>query len=239
MLDFHTHILPSVDDGSSSAEESLKMLKALKEQGVDKVVLTPHFYAYASDIKSFLYDREKALDTLKERIRGENLGIGLYLGCEVLYFDEIWRIDDIKKLCIDGTQYMLVEMPFAAWTDSCVNGVVNLMSRGITPVIAHFDRYIKYQHGMHVFYDLINEGALLQMNCGYINRFLTRGKAISFLKKGIVSFIGTDCHNMADRQPNYAAAIKHIEKGLSAHRFETFKRKEGLLSGAVRYDEGK
>ena len=68
MIDIHTHILPNFDDGSASVEISVNMLKALREQGVKNVVLTPHFYDYRTDVDSFVQKRQKALDVLIEEL---------------------------------------------------------------------------------------------------------------------------------------------------------------------------
>lgn len=236
MLDFHTHILPAIDDGSQTAEQSLKMLCMLKEQGVNKVLLTPHFYAYESDVESFIVKRNSSLKKLKKIIEDRHIDMDLYLGCEVLYFDELWRIDDLKKLCINGTSCLLVEMPFSQWTDSDINGVLKLISKGVTPVIAHFDRYVKYQNTMKCFYTLLDAGVLFQMNCSYLTSIFTRRKGLSFIKKGMVSFLGTDCHNTLDRKPNYGEAVCYLKKNISPTKLNRLLNGYNVLAEAIKCD---
>ena len=221
MIDFHTHIMPEIDDGSSSEYESVQLLKTLREQGVDKVLLTPHFYAYSSSAETFDELRESSLKALMEALSDTPLDVELYLGCEVYYFEELWRVEKLKDFCIKGTDYILIEMPFSAWTDSMVRGIEKIIGKGITPIIAHFERYISYGN-MSKIYELIEMGALLQMNCDYINRFATRRKAIKLIKKDIVAVLGSDCHNMDKRRPEYLSAVDHLRKKLSKERFNRF-----------------
>ena len=214
MIDFHTHILPGIDDGSTSVQESVRMLKALEMQGVESVVLTPHFYAYKTDITSFLEERKMSFDSLVKRLKEENIRMNMYLAAEVLYFEELWRVDNLESLCISGTKYIMLEMPFSKWTDSMISGVEKIISRGLTPVIAHFERYARIHRSMDRIYELVNIGAMLQINCDWFGKPLLRRWVASMLKNGIVSAIGTDCHNMEKRAPNYKVASDFIEKKL-------------------------
>jgi len=214
MIDFHTHILPGMDDGCTSVQESIEMLKMLKSQGVNSVVLTPHFYAYKTDIRSFLSDRRSSFDSLVRQMQKDDVKMNLYLAAEVLYFDELWRIDDLEKLCIDGTKSIIIEMPFSKWSGTMINGVGKLVSRGLNPVLAHFNRYVRIHKGMQQVYELVNAGAMLQLNCDCFDNPIKRMWSSSMLKKGIVSALGTDCHNMEKRPPNYDVAHSYIEKHL-------------------------
>ncbi len=235
MIDFHTHILPEIDDGSSSIKESIVLIKRLKEQGVNDIVLTPHFYAYSSSAENFNEIKSKSLKTLLEELKTENIDVNLYSGCEVFFFEELWRIDNLKDLCIKGTGYMLLEMPFTKWTGSMVRSIERLVGKGITPVIAHFERYIKHKENLAKIYELLEMGAVLQINCAYVNKLSTRRKAVKFIRKGMASLLGSDCHNITDRAPEYDKAIGYIKKKLSKEdyrRFSGFQKK--FLSGAQR-----
>ncbi len=233
MIDFHTHILPEIDDGSSGVTESLEILKMLQNQGVKKVVLTPHFYAYSSSAETFLKRRQESLDHLVGKLREEQIDIDLYLGCEVLYFEELWRLENLESYCIEGTKYILVEMPFDSWADSMIDGIEKIIAKGYFPIIAHFERYIGYKGNQKKVENLLSMGALLQMNCDFLNRFTTRRKALKFIKKGYVSVLGTDCHNTGERAPKYNTADAYLKKKLSEHRYERFHKKQRrILSGA-------
>lgn len=235
MIDFHTHILPEVDDGSTSLEMSVALLKELKNQGVKKVLLTPHFYAYASSAVVFAQRREKSKHELLMELKKNPVDIELYLGCEVLYFEELWRIEELREFCIKGTDYILVEMPFAPWTENMLRGVEKVIGKGLTPIIAHFERYVKYRGNREKLYQLAEMGSLLQMNCKYINDFKTRRKAIKFIKSGAVFAMGTDCHNLSDRAPNYSRAVNILKKKLSDSELKKLlSRPNSILKGAER-----
>ncbi len=233
MIDFHTHILPAIDDGSSGVEESVKLLKILEEQGVRKVVLTPHFYAYSSSAESFLRRRQSALNDLVEAMRDEEIEIDIYLGCEVLYFEELWRLENLGNYCIEGTKYLLVEMPFDSWADSMIDGIEKIIAKGFIPIIAHFERYLGYHGNKDKVEKLVSIGALLQMNCDCLNHFLSRRKAIKYIKKGYVSALGTDCHNTESRAPQYATANDYLKKKLPTERYARFhNRQQRILENA-------
>ena len=233
MIDFHTHILPEIDDGSSSVKESLTMLEKLKEQGVNHVVLTPHFYAYSSSADNYKEIREKSLRNLLSAIKEANLDINLYMGSEVLYFDELWRIDNLKDLCIGGTSYMLLEMPFSVWTDAMIRNTEKLIGKGITPILAHFERYIKYKGNLEKIYELVNMGVILQSNSFSFGKFSLRRKVMKFLRKGMVSLLGTDCHNIGDRAPDYKQAVEYVKKKLSKSEYKRILyMQKTILSGA-------
>ncbi len=222
MIDFHTHILPEIDDGSNSTKESVVLLKMLKEQGVGSVFLTPHFYAYSSSAESFKERQGSSLKKLVAELEKDNLDIDLYLGCEVFFFEELWRIENLADFCIRGTNYILLEMPFSEWTDSMVRSIEKIIGKGFTPIMAHVERYLRYSGNLSKIYELAQMGALFQMNCKYLNSFFTRRKATAFIKKGIVIALGTDCHDISCRKPDYLSAISYLKKKLRKEYFERF-----------------
>ncbi len=210
MIDFHSHILPAMDDGSKNEQESLSMLTELKNQGVTKVIATPHFYANGESVSAFVSRRQKSFEKL-------NLNSDLprvVLGAEVRYYEGISRLADLTKLCISGTDLLLLEMPSAKWTDFVIKELISLASNGnITLVLAHIERYI-FMQPKSVFVDLLNSGVLMQINASFINGFFTRRKALKLLGSGMVHFVGTDCHNTTDRVPEMKSAVGYISKSL-------------------------
>lgn len=139
MIDFHTHILPSIDDGSRGVKESLEILRRSWVQGVDTVVLTPHFYAYRESIPSFCARRQRSLQALLEACCEKCLP-GLALGAEVHFFEGMSRSEALESLCIG--RHLLVEMPFDHWGRCAVQEIQNLpVSRGITRYYADFSSY--------------------------------------------------------------------------------------------------
>ena len=220
MTDFHSHILPKIDDGSRSTEESLLMLKALSRQGIDRIVATPHFYANDESVTDFLSRRQASYNELMNSVTSDMPRI--IQGAEVRFYDGISRLNELKSLCIQGTKLLLLEMPFTKWTEYTLRELVDISSDGkVTLVLAHIERYMKFQKP-EVFYRLLDNGILMQINASFINDFFTARKAISLIKRGAVSFLGSDCHNMNDRAPDIGKALKTIEKKLGNEFVSSF-----------------
>ena len=211
MLDFHTHILPGVDDGSQSVDESLQMLERMQKQGIETVVATPHFYANDESVDDFLARRDAALGALRERSPS---GPDILLGAEVRYYEGISRMPDLKKLRIQNSRLLLIEMPFRPWTENAVREVIDIACQGrITPVIAHVERYLFLQK-KGVATRLLESGVLFQANSSFLMGWRQRRRAMGMIQKGQIHFIGSDCHNLTDRPPNAAEAFSLIEKRL-------------------------
>lgn len=208
MIDLHTHILPGMDDGSKSVEESLKMLEAIAEQGISRVAATPHFYAGENGPETFLRRRAAAAKALRKHWR---VGLPrLLLGAEVGFFEGISRADGLEALRVEGTELLLLEPPLSVWPDRLVGEVLELCRRpGIRVVLAHVERYMDLQ-SPECWDRLLGAGALSQCNAGFFLRRRTRRKALRMLRQGRVHFIASDCHNLSVRPPRLGAALEII-----------------------------
>lgn len=212
MVDFHSHILPEMDDGSGSVEESVEMLSALARQGIDKVIATPHFYANDESVPDFLIRREKSFADLSVSL-DEDLP-DILLGAEVKYYEGISRMAELEALCIGNTGLLLLEMPMKRWTEYTLRELIDISCSGkITLVLAHVERYLSLQHTGTIEY-LLKNGILLQINAGFLCGTFSKRKALGLLKRQAVHFIGSDCHNMSDRPPDIGRAYEIILKKL-------------------------
>ena len=218
MIDFHSHFLPGIDDGSDSISLSLSMLDAWCNQGIDNVVASPHFYADRNNPERFLRRREDAYQELREAMAVHSPSSGrpwpdILLGSEVRFFDGISRFDGLHELCLEGTNLLLLEMPFHTWTSRMVDEVGIIASTtGIMPVAAHIERYLDQPRSLVKAF--LNLDIYIQSNAEF---FLERGtshKAVKMLKKGIITFIGSDAHNMSRRPVNIGPALRVISKSL-------------------------
>lgn len=210
MVDFHSHILPAVDDGSRNIEESLKLLIMLSEQGIDTVVATPHFYADRVSVSDFVLNRDNAFEALKQKLTPEHPKI--VLGAEVKFYPGISRLEGIEKLCVSGTNKLLLEMPFGKWSAMTIKETIELANiKNLSVVIAHIDRYLSYQ-GLNTLDELLDNGILIQANADFFLHRLTRRKALKMLDNGEIHFLGSDCHNVVTRPPEIGAAISVIKK---------------------------
>ncbi len=213
-----------MDDGSRSAEMSAEMITRLEEQGVKNIVLTPHFYASHGSVDHFLKKREKSLALLKEAMADRPAKAEIYLGAEVFFMDSLDRVEGFKRMAIGGSNYLLLEMPFSEWTERTLETVYRIISAGITPIIAHFERYISIQGGMKKIYELKRMGCILQMNAESFNGFLNKRRALKFFAEGTASLLGSDCHNLTARTPEIRFAYDCIEKKLGSEAVENIIR---------------
>ena len=232
MLDAHTHILPGVDDGSQSVEESMAMLGEEWKQGIDTVILTPHFYADKEAPERFLRRRAHATRKLEEALYMNSETPQTLLGAEVAYFNGMSRSEELDVLCIGDTQAMLIEMPFCRWNDAVLDEISFLQEyRGIQPIIAHIERYIGFQPSGTV-QQLCEEGVWIQANASFFLQWQTAWKAMSMLKKQYIHFIGSDCHGINHRPPNIGKAMAAISKKLGKPAMRFLEYMEGeLLEG--------
>ncbi len=210
MIDWHAHVLPGIDDGSRDLGESLALLDALSEQGIDCVIATPHFYANENSVDEFLKKRAEAYKKLK--LNKKASAPTVLCGAEVKYYQGISNLEGLEKLKIGSTDMLLLEMPFHKWSESVISEVKELIyGNDTTVVLAHIERYMQY-NDMDVFEELASSGILMQSNASFFNEFGSRRKALKLLESGLISFVGSDCHNMTSRPPHMATAYEHIKK---------------------------
>ena len=214
MIDLHSHVLPGIDDGSRNVEESLAMLKRLREQGVQCLAATPHFYANEQALDRFLEKRERAFLSLQSELTEEHPQI--VCGAEVKFYTGIGRMDGLEKLTIGSSKLLLLEMPFSKWTEYTMRELLELASsRNLTFVLAHIDRYMKYQNRA-TWEKLLDHGFLMQVNADYVYEFKTKSKAAKLFASGRAHFLGSDCHNLTDRAPRIGEAYDVLRKKLGS-----------------------
>ena len=208
--DVHCHLLPGIDDGCKSAEESIAIMKTAKQNGVETIVATPHYYPNET-IAEFLARRTQAENILAEAVLTNDFNRpALLRGAEVAYHNGLIYDEDLAELCIGSSEYMLLELPFVPWTGNVLSDVRNFYtSRGIIPIIAHLERYLDIQD-KHVVDELLDCDVLIQMNAGYITDKASKRHAKKMLKDGVVDLLGSDSHNMSHRPPNLHLGFEQI-----------------------------
>lgn len=231
--DFHSHILPGIDDGSSSVEESIAMLRMEAEQGITRVVTTPHFYPRHDSPERFLERRDEA----ERKLRGEMEKHGdlpqLSVGAEVYYFRGMSQSEQLSKLTIRGTNFILVEMPPAPWPEEAYRELEEIWrSLGLIPVIAHIDRYVSPLRTRGIPQRLAGLPVLVQANAEFFLRKSTARMAHKMLGKGLIHLLGSDCHNTSTRKPNLGAALESIEVNLGAEALSNIQTYERQVLGS-------
>lgn len=213
ITDFHSHILPGIDDGSRSVEESIAMLRMEAQQGIERVIATPHFYPQQDSPDSFLRKRDQAEKMLREAMAQYDDLPELIVGAEVYYFNGISDSDAIKTLTIGENPCILLEIPNTSWTDVYFREMEAIRDKqGITPIIAHVDRYLKPMWDYGIPRKLSKLPVLVQANASFFLHRSTAAMAHRMLRSGQIHFLGSDCHNLTTRSPNLAAALTVIER---------------------------
>ena len=223
MIDMHTHILPHIDDGAKDSTMSAFMLKKEAEQGVKTVVLTSHYYGRKHGPSRFLERRASTFERIKDKIPE---GLEVRLGAEVHFTGvNVAEYDELCKLAIEGTKYILIEFPFTEkWTYELLDKLADFISEtGYTPIIAHVERYREIQKRPAYITELIDMGCLMQVNTRAFLDKKDRKLAYALLKKGMAHCIGTDSHDLENRAPNYTEAENAVKKAGFAEEWTTMQ----------------
>lgn len=199
IIDIHSHIIPSVDDGAKSLDESLALLKMLKAQGVDSVVATPHFNETDTDIQSY---KKKISDGFSKIGAFDNIP-EVFLGCEFRYFRGISNSGLAEQFCLGNSNYILVELPYADISLSALQEIEKLhYNNGLRPILAHIDRYVSFKNYNELISFLQNSDVLAQINANSVYCEKHKRNAIKLMNMGIVNFVGSDTHSVNHRPPN-------------------------------------
>ena len=233
MTDLHTHILPGIDDGAQNTDQSVEMLLAQARQGVETVALTPHFYLREESPESFLRRREAAwqalqrkLDTLPEDQRQSIPR--MVMGAEVAYGPGMWEWPCLEQLCYAQTNMLLLELPLMPWGEETFRQLYNFMSRtGITPVIAHAERYLQIQKRGQML-QLLEMQLPMQISAGALLR-LTGSKRAYYLLEDCNGALISDCHDTGSRAPNLEAGLRWIRKKKGAAVADMFAERTDTL----------
>lgn len=230
MTDFHSHVLPCLDDGSVSVEQSIEMLRAEAEQGITHVIATPHFYAGRTTPERFLEKRERSEAMLREAM-AKHAGLPkLSVGAEVHFFPGISDSDAIKLLTIAKKDCILLEMADSPWGEYAYREILQIWEKqGLTPIIAHVDRYIGPWRDYGIPARLEKLPVAVQANAEFFLRPSTSSMAMRMLSRGQIHVIGSDCHNMGARKPNLGQALQRIEKRLGPEAIAHIRRWEAAL----------
>ncbi len=210
LTEHHCHILPQIDDGSSSVEMSLEMIKMMRSQGVERIIATPHFYAHRerNDIKAYLAKRQTAYDKI---IQADNSNSDILLGAEVAIEHGLHSITDIDKLRLADTNYILLELPYAGFQRWYLDEITDISYEyGFTPIIAHIHRYLDY-YSKSEYEEVLKLDAIFQINNEAFGNFKEKRFVKNLIKEGYPYLFGSDAHNLTDRKPNWDLLQKKVK----------------------------
>ena len=211
MIDIHSHILPGIDDGSRSMDESIEILKKAQSCGVTDIIVTPHYITGSNYIVNNI-DKKILLQSLKKELKKRNINIKLYLGNEVFVENNMLELKEKGEIStLNNSKYLLFELPLNYEFNGVEDVIFNLRCNKIIPIIAHPERYAYLKKNPLLIKDLIDAGALLQSNIGsFLGVYGKEAKelAILFLKHNMITFISSDIHR---RNHNYYERLDELK----------------------------
>lgn len=213
MIDFHSHILPGIDDGSKNFNETLALIEEAKKAGFTKIISTSHYIDGYYECNE--EERTKLIDQIKENVQG----IGIYLGNEIYLTENIVKlIEDKKASSMNNTRYVLFELPMNNKPMNVQEVVYILLENGYIPIIAHPERYSFVQDDINFALNLSDMGVLFQSNYGSaIGMYGKKAQKLQkqLLKLGVIQFLGTDVHKLGQVYEKMPKILKKLEKIIS------------------------
>ncbi len=219
MIDFHNHILPNVDDGPKTLEESIQMLKYASSQGITEVVQTVHFQHPKMDKKNVDFDYlTEQVKKLQKVIDEKNISIKIHLSAEVFYMPNLLSICSNPLTTFGNGKYMLIEFTNNIYPAGYEEEFYKLQSVGITPIVAHPERYRFVQNDMNILNTWLDRGYVIQVDAGsIIGQFGNKVQkfTLDMINNGFIHIIGSDAHNTKKRNFCLKDSYNVIEKKYS------------------------
>lgn len=224
MIDMHSHILPGIDDGSESIDESLEILKKMSSLGFHAIIATPH-YITGSSFRFNNSKKEAFLKEIQTLLDEQQIDMKIYLGNEVYIDNEILSlIEKHEVACIHHSKYILIELPRNGKINELDQMIFKLRSKGIVPIIAHPERYHCLQEDVKLIDELVAKGALLQVNFESLDgKYGKNEKKLAeyLLKNQKLHFLGSDIHHANSRFfERFTSLKKTIIKLIGEEKFK-------------------
>jgi protein-tyrosine phosphatase len=214
MIDLHTHILPGIDDGSATLEQSLEMAKIAVDDGITLMACTPHIYPglYMNDAAGISLARDKLQNHLNEA----DINLQLVIGADAHLVPELLSgLKSGRVPTLNNSRYFLLEPSHHVAVPNFDNSVFEIMAAGYMPVITHPERLTWIEDHYAMFVDVAKRGAWIQITAGAIlGKFGSRAQYWSekLLSDGVVHIIASDAHNTGRRSPKMAEAYEQACK---------------------------
>ncbi|MBQ8967299.1 CpsB/CapC family capsule biosynthesis tyrosine phosphatase [Ruminococcus sp.] len=226
LIDFHSHFLPQIDDGSRNIEESVGILDIMAENDTDIIIATPHFYCTEQSVEKFLERRDHAYERLKPHLKEGHPRIGF--GAEVLYDHSLVNYDKLPDLCIRGTKWLLLEMPYTDLDDKILDGVEAITNRGdLKVLVAHIERYLNFT-SMKRLDELMSMDLIGQINAKSLTSFKTKRRCMKLIEKGYVQVLGSDYHRIGRGDVTVNHGFEIITKNKKFDDFAEYAEENGM-----------
>jgi len=232
MIDFHTHIIPNIDDGSRSIEETFNLIKEAKEVGFDGIVLTSHYIENYYETNS--PERDVWVKAISDNLKTTGIETDLYLANEIYLSDNMMNLlIEGKASTINNSSYVLFEMPLNVEPMNLYDVIYSLQENKIIPVLAHPERYSFVQKEPELINDLIEKGVLMQANFGSIlGQYGEKAEIIvrKFFEANMIHFLGSDVHRQNTIYKRIPKALNEIRNIVGPEKLEELTTKNPMLA---------
>lgn len=215
MIDLHSHILPGIDDGPTTIEESLELARTALLLGTTQIAATPHIDAHFGLGPS---DRDEPLAAVRAALEAEGIPLTVIRGAEIAlerYLD--LTDDDLRELRLGDGEFLLLEAPLSTAAGAFDRFLAGLLGRGVRMLIAHPERCPEFQRRPEKLADLVRAGALAQVTAASLSgRFGSpvQDAALHLLAEGLVHDIASDAHSATRRRPGLREGLEAAEQEL-------------------------
>lgn len=227
MIDIHSHLIYGVDDGAKTLEDSISIIKDMKNWGYTDLIITPH-YITETVYTAPRQDNRIKLAKLQNRLKAEGVDINLYLGNEIYIDREIENLLNSYQISpLADTKFLLVELPMSGEYDDYESILTSLILKGYRIVLAHPERYHSFQKDYRKIEYLYNNGVLLQCNLGSLNgKYGKKAEKLAkkLLKDDLVFTLATDIHHKTETS-RFLDALRKLEKQVGAIRADELLNK--------------
>ena len=222
MIDIHSHILPSVDDGSKNASETFDMIKEAEKNGVTDIIATSHYSKNEFELNT--KDRKKIVNLINEKLKEKKINVKIHVGAEILIYPNM--IKDLKNKEIPtlaDSNYVLFELPFLGKVIYLDNMIDELIKNGYKPILAHPERYETVKEKPEIIEKWLEKGVYLQGNVSSISGdYGEKTKKVfkKILKENKLTFLATDTHHRLTRYQELSNNLKLIKKEIGLEKLE-------------------
>ncbi len=248
MIDIHTHVIPGVDDGAQTLEDSTNILLKAESEGIKTMVATPHINPHSFFRKESFSENKNKFKTqyklLLDHIKKKKIKVKVLLGGEI-YFDPI--IKEVlplhkKILTLNNSDYFLLEFPVNFVPPGVKQFIYDVMTLGFIPILAHPEKNLMFQNDLSLLYQLLSAGALCQIDADSFsapNNATKKKIAMTLIKKNMAHIISTDCHDAIHRPPVISFLYKVLKK-IGREKIDTYINKipEAIIMNKVPPDIG-
>lgn len=231
MIDFHSHIIPEIDDGSRSIEETMLLLEEAKNAGFTAIISTSHYLPEHYEFDDLT--REKFLEIIKMGASNLGVDIELCLGSEIYAsYDMVELLKEHKASTINGTKYVLFELPMQTELPNLKNIIYNLLGNGYIPIIAHPERYAYVKENPNWLLEYLELGVLAQSNYGSIIGIYGKEaqKTVKqLLKNNMIHFLGSDVHKPKTIYTKMPEILQELRKILERDKIKKLTKLNAQL----------